>query len=292
MLKEDFVPVAIDQWYQRQQKDAEGEFYQKIARQGPRNDMNATTQGRYMATPDGTLLGFNNNHDLVGVERLKQLMKKTLEEFEGHRDTEARVIPQGTQDPRFLLTVTPGTLVIRVHAKVLGTSATAHSIFGKAVSRDNLWIQEEEIPQLVAAIRSGGDFPTRISRRLVRFHLIDNTRGEPPRWLNDEIKQLELRVENATGIIRGKVHLKTKSGDRGYQANLLGIANVEGDQITRFDLVAKGDFWGRGRHTGHEPKGKFPLAVSFRIADGKGIGDQLMPWSTKGWPQGYVESEK
>ena len=38
MLKNDFVPVAIDQWYQRQQQDNEGEFYRKVAGQGLRND--------------------------------------------------------------------------------------------------------------------------------------------------------------------------------------------------------------------------------------------------------------
>jgi hypothetical protein len=44
-LKSRFVPVALDQAYQRRQNDAEGEFYRKIAGQGPRNDFDDTTQG-------------------------------------------------------------------------------------------------------------------------------------------------------------------------------------------------------------------------------------------------------
>ena len=45
LLKTRFVPVAIDQAYQRRQQDAEGEFYRRIAGQGPRNDFRNTTQG-------------------------------------------------------------------------------------------------------------------------------------------------------------------------------------------------------------------------------------------------------
>ena len=38
MLRTQFIAVAIDQAYQRRQQDAEGEFYRKIAGQGPRNN--------------------------------------------------------------------------------------------------------------------------------------------------------------------------------------------------------------------------------------------------------------
>jgi hypothetical protein len=54
MLKQDFVPVAIDQWYQRRQKDAEGDFYRKVAGQGPRSDFEKTTQEGMSALPMGS----------------------------------------------------------------------------------------------------------------------------------------------------------------------------------------------------------------------------------------------
>ena len=63
MLREDFVPVAIDQAYERRQKDNEGEFYRRIAGQGPRKDFDNTTQGFYVATAAGDLLLYNNNRD-------------------------------------------------------------------------------------------------------------------------------------------------------------------------------------------------------------------------------------
>ena len=79
LLKTRFVPVAIDQAYQRRQKDTEGEFYRKIAGQGPRSNFQSTTQGFYIATAAGKLLLFNNNRDPAKVRRL---MKQKLAEFE------------------------------------------------------------------------------------------------------------------------------------------------------------------------------------------------------------------
>ena len=65
LLKSRFIPVAIDQAYQRRQKDTEGDFYRKIAGQGPRNNFKSTTQGLYLATASGKLLGYNNNRCLL-----------------------------------------------------------------------------------------------------------------------------------------------------------------------------------------------------------------------------------
>ena len=75
LLKSRFIPVAIDQAYQRRQKDTEGDFYRKIAGQGPRNNFKSTTQGLYLATASGKLLGYNNNR---GGDRIRRMMKKAL----------------------------------------------------------------------------------------------------------------------------------------------------------------------------------------------------------------------
>ena len=55
LLKTKFLPVALDQAYQRRQKDTEGEFYRKIASQSPRNNFNSTTQGFFVADAAGKL---------------------------------------------------------------------------------------------------------------------------------------------------------------------------------------------------------------------------------------------
>ena len=60
MAKEDFVPVACDDWYHRRRKDAEGEFWRKVS-DGAEHGPNAadgvwTRQGFYMLTAVGTIL--------------------------------------------------------------------------------------------------------------------------------------------------------------------------------------------------------------------------------------------
>jgi len=114
-LKSDFIPVAIDQAYQRRQKDAEGIFYRKIASKGPRNDfVGGTTQGLYTAGPDGTFLGFTNNR---GPGRVKQLLQRALDRY---KPSDVAPIEDGKPDARYNPNPPDGGLVIRVQSKVLG----------------------------------------------------------------------------------------------------------------------------------------------------------------------------
>ena len=41
----------------------------------------------------------------------------------------------------------------------------------------------------------GGELPESLKRRIARFHLIDNTRGEPMFWDVADIRKLDLRLE-------------------------------------------------------------------------------------------------
>ncbi len=286
MLKQDFVPVAIDQWYQRRQKDAEGDFYRKIAGQGPRSDFNATTQGRYICTPDGTLLGYNNNR---GPEKIRKLMQEALEKF----DPASVDGVESIKADKLEFDVTPPAdgLILRVHSKVLDgyekPKLDWEMAFQSAIGRDNCWLTSSEKAELAQCIESDGEVPAKLAKRIARYHLIDNTRGEPPRWSENEIKSIELKIKD--GIVRGQVHLETADGKRGYRAEFLGKAEASGNEVSRFDLVAKGDFWGEGQYTGGAPKGKFPLAVAFRIGDGSDPADKILPHGAKGWIAGYYE---
>jgi hypothetical protein len=59
-------------------------------------------------------------------------------------------------------------------------------------------------------------------------------------------------------------------------------------KVTRFDLVAKGEFWGEGTFTRGAPKGRFPLAIGFELADGTDLADKIPPQASRGWLQGYI----
>jgi len=194
-------------------------------------------------------------------------------------------VKEGTPDPRYNPTPPKDGLIVRVRAKVLdGYGPPANkwqAIFQTALSRDNLWISKSEHEALVH-----GELPLSLQQRIARFHLVDNTRGEPPMWKANEIRQLNMKLQD--GKLTGTVHLKTDSGKRGYEAQLLGFVETKNGQVSRFDVVALGEFWGSGPFTGGAPKGRFPLAVSFSLADGSAVADQIPPQASRGWVQGYI----
>ena len=282
-MKSRFIPVAIDQGYQRRQQDSEGEFYRKIAAQGPRNDFQSTTQGFYIAAPDGKLLAFNNNR---GPDRIRRLMNTALSEFQqSFAGSTIAPIRRGEPDRRYNPQPPEGGLIVRVRAKIIdGYEPTAdrlRSIFQTALSRDNLWISSSE-HQAVAR----GELPLSLQRRIARFHLVDNTRGEPPMWKEGEVRYADLAIKD--GRLSGEIRLATDDGKRGYDAELVGVIEVVDGDVTRFDAVALGRYWGEGPYTRGAPSGEFSLAVSFELADGSDVADQVPPQGSRGWVRGYI----
>ncbi len=284
MLRTRFVAVALDQAYQRRQQDAEGEFYRRIAGQSPRRDFQQTTQGFYVATAAGELLLYNNNRD---VPKVRRLVHEALQRFEASaaktKDTAA--IEAGMPDDRYAPKPPAGGLVVRVHAKVLGGYAPTDDVwqraFQTAIGRDNLWLDGEEHRALAR-----GDLPTKLLHRIARFHLVDNTRGEPPMWKPDEVRVIDVELKD--GRLHGNVELATADGSRSYRAQLLGFVRTEKDRVVAFDLVADGWFRGEGQYTRNAPEGEFPFAVSFRLADGTDAADAIPPQGSRGWVAGYL----
>ena len=284
MLKNDFVPVAIDQWYTRRQKDAEGEFYQAIARQGPRKDMDLTTQGLYVCDASGKLLGYNNNRH---VGPIKAIMKKAIEDLEQKKISADR-LNAGKIDAQYDRSIPQATVVVQVNSKILEgykkVTDNSHAIFQRSIARDNLWILEQEKKELLQ-----GNFPKSLARRIARFNLIDNTRGEPQMWANDEIKSLEMTLES-DGEVTGTAIIKSQDGKRGYEAAIVGKIETGGDEIKKFDLVAKGSCYGNGRYTKRGPEGLFTLAIAFRVADKNDRAYAVAPQGSKGWLGAYIKN--
>ena len=279
MLRTKFVPVAIDQAYQRRQQDAEGEFYRRIAGQGPRKNFKNTTQGFYVAGADGTLLFYNNNRDPGKVRRL---MEEALAEYEARP---AKAIERGAPDERYNPKPPDGGLVIRVRSRIPEgyepTEDRWKRILQEATSRDNMWVSKAEHEALVR-----GSFPRSLAERLCRFHLVDSTRGDPSMWKADEIRMMDLRLDR--GVLRGLVDLKEANGERSFRTSILGYVEVAEGRVTRFDCVAKGSFTGEGRYTKGAPKGTFPLVVTFELADGSDVADAIPPQGSRGWVPGYI----
>ena len=280
LLKSRFIPVAIDQAYQRRQQDAEGDFYRKIAGQSPRNNFQATTQGLYAAGPDGHLLGFTNHR---GADRVKRMLTRALNLYE---PSEVAALDRGRPDKRYNPVPPEGGLVVRVQTKVIDgyekTEAKWRKIFQESISRDNLWIAKEEHQSLVQ-----GEFPRSLKRRIARFHLVDNTRGEPPMWRSNELREVDFKLNH--GKVTGRARLSTESGDRTFDVQLSGSLGTTEEKVTHLEIVAYGEFKGEGRYTRGAPEGKFPLAIFFTLADGTDIADAIPPQGSRGWVQGYLD---
>lgn len=258
LLRSRFVPVAVDNHHVEKQKDVEGDFYRKVARR----------QGEYICTPEGKLLGSTNTHS---AEHLKGLLRKALKDYQ---PADAAPAAAATSDPGYHRAVPEGGLVVRVTTRVLGGYPPGEDprvkIYQESLGRDHLWLEKEEVAALAAA-RS----PDRLRLRIASYHLVDNTRGEPPWWRAGEVKKFELSLADAT--LTGAVHLETERGDRGFIADLRGLVEVKEGRVTRFDLVARGEAWGAGRWNGGQPPGRYPLAIAFTLLEPSREADRVLP---------------
>src|SRR5204862_6071869 len=121
-----------------------------------------------------------------------------------------------------------------------------------------------------------------IAMRLVRFHLIDNTRGEPPAWRRDEVRSIDLTltVESVTAnhikmTLSGSALLATAAdptqAKRGFDAKLSGRLNFDRRKgaFIWFDVVAVGDHWGEATYTRNARPGRQPLGVAIELAGDK-----------------------
>jgi hypothetical protein len=257
-LKEGFVCVAVNQHHHRRRKDLEYDIFARLVRQTG-EEVNGYNQGLYFFTPAAELLAHSNT---VSGEQAWRLLRRAVEKFEPPRSLPEML--QGREDAGPLWALPDGSQLVLVTSKVLeGYEAPENprrEIHQQSLGRDHLYLSNEEVAAL-----AGGDFPVSLKNKLPAL-LNDNTRGEPGRWRNSEIRQLEVTLED--GRITGQARFESDSGDRGYRAALLGYVTSQDGVLTRFDLVVKGEYWGEGRYTRNAPRGKFPFAIAFRLSDG------------------------
>lgn len=258
LLRTKFIPAAVDCWYLDRAKDDAGEFYKKVVSQRqPFEPGKRSTQGFYAFAADGTLLrGWNNRN----VPRMREYLERALKDFKA---PEVEALDTG-RDPRFARDLPDGAVVADVYSKVLEaewppTDDEMIKPLRVATGRDHLWILKDEVEALAA-----GRFPERLARRIARYHLLDNTRGEPPLWAPAEVKDLVLELKD--GRVSGRA--KLDSGDRHFEAVLGGRVEFMDAKLIRFDLVAKGAFRGEGQFTKNAPIGTFTLGIAWTLSKG------------------------
>ncbi len=273
------MPVAVDQHIHRRLKDAEGELFAAVLAQAGQT-LDGGAQGVFLFTPGGRLLEFANT---VSAGHTRQLLAAAMGKFNGLVESHPALPAHPPASP---LPLPPeGGLVVAVSAKVLGgyqgSAPPRAAEFAASLGEDHLWIREDEARDLAKGVLPGG-----VTQRIARYHLVDNTRGEPPSWRPEEVRRLDLRLER--GRLTGSVHLETATGDRGYAAALLGFVEATAGKVQRFDLIARGEFWGHGTFTTGAPEGKFPFAVSFRLIPPNCATDRTLPGAARLNLAGYL----
>jgi hypothetical protein len=306
-----FVPCTADDWYQRRRQDAEGEFFRAVADQpgGRKGTGGSTRQGIYCLTADGELLAYKNAGQDVASTR--EQLERALRKFAALPKSRTApgavdVAPLLKADPAFTRTPPAGGLVARVYTRILDAKdggyvkGTCPVTGGDKAARDYLWLTAEEVAALVPkAATVGTTVPLlpALARRLTRFHLVDNTRGEPNFWEDAEVRSeaFTLTVASATADavelrIDGEATLATDAdpdkADRGY------IVRVRGDlryrpaakAFDRFDIAAVGDHWGEGDFTKNgERPGRQPLGLMTELADPTVPADRVPPQAAREW---------
>src|SRR5262245_8518643 len=303
MATEDFVPVTADDWYQRRRKDAEGEFFRKVADQGPRKGQGGSTrQGIYVLTADGELLSYKNAGQLAEVTRDE--LKRGLDKFrklpaERREAGAVQVGEPGKLDPTYTRTPPAGGLIVRVHTRILDRTGddyckgTCRTLGGDAAARDYLWLTKDEVKSLAPPKSEKGfayNVPKPVADRIVRFHLVDNTRGEPPFWTRVQVRRAKLTVTvvRATpdGVelrLEGNALLASDAdpdnADRGYDVRLRGVMRYVSSRqtIDQFDMAAIGEHWGEGTFTRGARPGRTLLGVAFGPVVGDRPADRIPP---------------
>ncbi len=304
MAKKDYISVTGDDWYQRRRQDAEGRFFCSMADQGPRKDEGGSTrQGIYCLTAGGKLLAYRNAGQ--NTEVMRQTLRQGLQGWGKLPESERSpggvgVEEQGEPDRSYHREPPPNGLILNVHVRSLDrdddgkfSNATCKAGAGSEASRDHLWLTEEEWKSLLPPNpKEGGDFPmpSRIAERILRFHLVDNTRGEPPMWQRDQIRSQdmkflveEVRPEGILLRLEGFAMLATDAdlgkAERGYDARLLGYLRYDAKKkaINRFDIVVVGSHWGEGTYTRGARPGKTPLGIAFELTRGDSASNRVPP---------------
>lgn len=296
-----FVPVCTDDWYTRRRRDDEGEFFHKVAVQGPRKDRNDTRQGIYVFTADGELLGFKNAGQDAAV--MKKVFADALAKFrklpaERTKPGAVTVPAHGKLDPNYTRTVPDGGLILRANARILDrkddafAKGTCEFTGGDRASRDFLWLTAAEVKALAptkAEVGFSYPLPAKVAERIARFHLADNTRGEPEFWKPGQVRKNEMSLTVVltaeSGLVElrldGVVTLATDAdlakAERGYDVKLRGMIELRKGAVTRLDIAGVGEHWGRSTFTPGERPGRSLLGVAFGLADPTRPSERIAP---------------
>jgi hypothetical protein len=309
LASREFVPVAENCSSLQQQQDAKGEFFRRVAEQGHyagRTQPSATRQGIYACTAEGHLLASINTREAAPMLGMIHL---ALEQWRARNADTGGSEPSVAYEPdsRYRRECPPDGLVLKVYARDLPRAVETRPADSRrdAVNYDHAWFTKEEVASLVPPdARLGEQYPVpdRFVRRLARFHLLDNVRGETPMWRAEQVQRAEMRVMvtdaradnlelrldgSVCSVARGTWAVRPfrerlADTERGFDCRLLGFLHWDRSraQFVRFELLAVGIRWGGSEHNLRwDDLDPAPMGVAFELA-GDRAWDRIPPQGT------------
>lgn len=309
ILKENFIPVVGDDWYQRRRKDDVGKFFRSVVDQtwkaGKWDDNGGDNrQGIYCFTPSGRMLTEMKNIGANPAE-LRGLLQGAVASWNRLSADDRR--PGAVQvgavafDPGFHRPVPPNTLVLREYQRALRRSAdgklSAHDFtFHEApvwAQRDRAWVLESEWKAMVPSAPVAGatvEIPAALKSRLIRYHFVEALIGEPGTWAPQHLLSapLKLTVNSVSEAsirfhLEGPVQLATgldpAAARCGLDGNVAGVLtyNRAKKAFDRFDLVLVADCWGAlNGHNAVSREGRNPVGFVFELGTGADV-DNVPP---------------
>ena len=177
MIRDNFIPVAVDAHYDNVRPDAAGKFFRKL---------DFTNNGLVVATPAGKLLE-SGNGAWIAADGLKKWQALSPDE----RRRELCIEQFGAHDPSYDLEAPQGTTVLKMYIRRLGRDKSGRPALPESChllgvrdgkytpidqqpQRDYLWMTREEVQCLFpddVQPNSSLPLPAPVVRRLLVYHL-------------------------------------------------------------------------------------------------------------------------
>lgn len=238
-----------------------------LRQQMAHEDLESTAQGLYIIGADGRCYGWMNSHESTEV---KAFLEHGLDLFAKYPPNKIQIQP-AVLAQRFSSAPYPSTLVVRVFSRIRPVPANSDDT-NNSVGRDHLWILAEEAKQIAAHTgQAQFSLPSSLVARLVRYHLIDNVRGEPDAWNPDEVKRalFTARMVADSGAVKtyefhGDFAQRTSDNGRGIEGAIDGRFEISKSEnrASHFRAFAKAIAWGSGRYTQGAPAGRFGMVFA------------------------------
>lgn len=268
-LADKFVPAADEVWHLQRGSDAECRLFQSMAEVGHYGHKPGTRQGIYVCTPAGLFLTSINS---LNADSVYSTLETALAKWEQLPNFVRAQRPPMAVEPehRWEASYPDGGLVLVSVNRDLLLGNGQMSACEDRWNRDHVWFTKDEARAWLAADPLPGsthDVPQQLVRRLARFHLVDNVRGQTLPFAEPEVEgasmhtkvieregsRVRLRISGATSAtaegpwLMGESNwTPTREYPRAMATQVFGYADYDLDRsaFTRFEMVAVGRWRG------------------------------------------------